>query len=278
MNEETTLQRERAQGKLLETKPVGDIGMLDVTGKGVGGVDVFEELNNGAVKLRTPLDALEEELQRLIEKQEEFGRISSESWQFYQSQIDATREKIDTFQGKQKKGAEDSKQSWRQAAQAVTTVGGALQQIDDPAAKILGIVGQAIAQVALGFAQATSKEAGGGVWQWIAAVAAGMATMIATISQIHASTGYAQGGIVKGNSYSGDNVLGQVGGYGGELVGLNAGEVVLTKAMQGNLASQLQGGGLNNMHLSASVKGEQLILSINNTGKRIGMGELVFWR
>lgn len=278
MNEEATLQRERAQGKLLETKPVGDIGMIDVTGNGVGGVDVFADLKKGAIDLRTPLEALEEELQRLIEKQQQFGGISAETWQSCQAEIDATKEKINTFQGKTKKGAEDSKQSWRQAAQAVTSVGGALQQIDDPAAKILGIVGQAIAQVALGFAQAnanTGKE--GNIWYWIAATAAGLVTMVTTISQIHAATGYAQGGIVKGNSYSGDNVLGQVGDNG-ELVGLNAGEVVLTRAMQGNLASQLQGGGLGNIQLSASVKGEQLILAINNTGKRTGMGEMVFWR
>ena len=277
MNEQATLQRERAEGRLLDM-PAGDIGMLDVKGLGVGGVDVFEDMKNGAIELRTPLQALEEDLKELTKLQQQFGGISAETWQSYQAKIDAVQNKINTFQGKTKKGAESSKESWRQAAQAVTTVGGALQQIDDPAAKILGIVGQAIANIALGFAQATSKEASGGVWAWIAATAAGMATMITTISQIHAATGYAQGGIVKGNSYSGDNVLGQVGGYGGELVGLNAGEVVLTKAMQGNLASQLQGGGLNNMHLSASVKGEQLILSINNTGKRTGMGELVFWR
>lgn len=278
MNEQATLQRERAEGKLLETKPVGDIGMLDVTGNGVGGVDVLGDLKKGAIDLRTPLEALEEELQRLIEKQQQFGGISAETWQSYQSEIDDAQNKINTFQGKTKKGAEDSKQSWRQAAQAVTTVGGALQQIDDPAAKILGIVGQAIAQVALGFAQAnanTGKE--GNIWNWIAATAAGLVTMVTTISQIHAATGYAQGGIVKGNSYSGDNVLGQVGD-GGELVGLNAGEVVLTRAMQGNLASQLQGSGLGTMQLSASVKGEQLILAINNTGKRTGMGEMVFWR
>ena len=88
--------------------------------------------------------------------------------------------------------------------------------------------------------------------------------MISTISAIHSTTGYADGGIVKGNRMSGDQVPAM----------LNSGELVLNKAQQGNLASQLQGG-MGAMQLSAIITGEQLRLVLNNNGRRTGRGEYV---
>ena len=159
-------------------------------------------------------------------------------------------------------------ETWRQAASAVQSVGSALQNIEDPSARIAGMIGSAIANIALGFAEAASKEAKGGVWYWIAATAAGLATMISTISAIHSSTGYAEGGIVKGNQYSGDNIP------GGAM--LNAGELVLNRAQQGNLASQLQegGGGYSPSHIS----GEQIYIALNRYTQRSGKGEIVTWK
>lgn len=60
----------------------------------------------------------------------------------------------------------------------------------------------------------------------------------------------------------------------------NAGELVLNKAAQGNLASILsgQGGALQNLHLTASVHGEQIVLAVNNTMKRKNKGELATFR
>ena len=101
--------------------------------------------------------------------------------------------------------------------------------------------------------------------------------MATTIASIHSATGYARGGIVKGNSYSGDNIGGLVDGS--QFVGLNAGEVVLTRAMTGNLASQLSsqnsGGSVSS---TPYVTGEKIILGINNYAKKQGWGELVFSR
>ena len=134
----------------------------------------------------------------------------------------------------------------------------------------MGMIGQAIASIALGFAQASAKEGKGGIWYWIAATAAGLATMIATISSIHSATGYAHGGIVQGNSYSGDNL------YGGPDAMVNAGELVLTKAQQSTLASQLQGNGLQNINLSGRIKGTDIILSIDRSLKLEGK-QLLTW-
>ena len=166
--------------------------------------------------------------------------------------------------------ANDSKKSFQGAASAVSAMGNALGSIKDPGVQIMGMIGQAIASIALGFAQASAKEGKGGIWYWIAATAAGLATMIATISSIHSATGYAQGGIVQGNSYSGDNL------YGGPDAMVNAGELVLTKAQQSTLASQLQGNGLQNMNIAGRIKGTDIILSIDRSLKLEGK-QLLTW-
>ena len=166
--------------------------------------------------------------------------------------------------------ANDSKKSFQGAASAVSAMGNALGSIKDPGVQIMGMIGQAIASIALGFAQASAKEGKGGIWYWIAATAAGLATMVATISSIHSATGYAQGGIVQGNSYSGDNL------YGGPDAMVNAGELVLTKAQQSTLASQLQGNGMQNMNIAGRIKGTDIILSIDRSLKLEGK-QLLTW-
>ena len=88
--------------------------------------------------------------------------------------------------------------------------------------------------------------------------------MLARGGVVHAAGGYS----VPGNNYSGDMVPAM----------LNSGELVLNKAQQGNLASQLSGSGLQNLHLSASVHGEQIVLAVNNTMKRKNKGELATFR
>lgn len=83
----------------------------------------------------------------------------------------------------------------------------------------------------------------------------------------------AAGGTLVGNSYSGDNLRGI--DPSGQIYGLNAGEVVLNKAQQGNLASQLSGSGMQGMKLDAVITGEQIRLVLNNNGRRTGRGEYV---
>ena len=150
-------------------------------------------------------------------------------------------------------------QAARTTADVVGSIGDAFNAIEDPAAKVMGTVMQAIASVALGYAQATVEATSMGPWAWVAFAATGLATMLSTISAIHSATGYAQGGIVQGNSYSGDNI------YGGPDAMVNAGELVLTKAQQSTLASQLQEGGMRNMNISGRIRGTDIILSVDRT-------------
>ena len=170
--------------------------------------------------------------------------------------------------------AEDGKNvaaEWQSAASAISAVGAAMSQIEDPAAKVMGTVAQAIATIALTFSQSLKGTVT--PWDWIAAAVTGTATMISTISAIHSATGYANGGIVQGNSYSGDNIGAMVDNS--QLVGLNAGEVVLNKSQQSTLATQLQGSGVGSMQLEAVVRGEDLRFVLNSNGRRTGRGEIV---
>lgn len=156
-------------------------------------------------------------------------------------------------------------------ADAANSIGQAFNSIEDPAAKVAGTVAQAIATMALAYAQASAATSNEG-WGWIAFAATGLATMMSSISAIHSATGYAQGGVVKGNSYSGDNMM-----FGGDgLYGLNAGELVLNKAQQSTLASELQNGG-NRIQVIGRLSGEQLFLCAENWAKRTGKGEFVTW-
>ena len=169
------------------------------------------------------------------------------------------------------KDADTSAKSFRNAASAISSMGNAMSQIEDPAAKIAGMIAEAVASIALGFSQAIGKDAGtkGSVWYAIAAAAAGISAMITTISQIHSATGYANGGIVEGNSYSGDNL--RVSDFG-----INAGELILNKAQQSTLASQLQGTGLHNLSVAGKIKGTDIILSIDRSLQLQGK-QLLTW-
>ena len=179
--------------------------------------------------------------------------------------LTAAFEKLNKVQGVTVEGANKESKNmadgWRTASIAIGTVGNAMSELKNPAIDIMTVIGQSIATIALAYAQnlANDKTTSGNIWAFIAAAAASTISMITTIASIHQATGYAQGGIVKGNSYSGDNI------YGGPDAMVNAGELVLTKAQQSNLASQLQEGGMRNLNLSGRIRGTDIILSVDRT-------------
>ena len=166
------------------------------------------------------------------------------------------------------KAAQAQKMALNLAGQAAQNFGAALESIGDPSAKAAGQVVSAIASIAMGFAMASSSANTAGTgWGWLAWLGAGLAALTTTISTVHNLTGYAEGGMVNGSTYSGDQIP----------IMANAGEVVLTKAQQGNLASQLQGGGLQNLKLDGVITGENLHIIHNRYLQRTGQGELVTW-
>lgn len=159
-------------------------------------------------------------------------------------------------------------EAWKRAGTAIGLFGSAISAIKDPAAQVAATVAQAVASIALAYSQALAEDqpTKTNIFAFIAASAAAMVSMATTIAQIHSSTGYAHGGLVDGSSYSGDNVP----------IMANAGELVLTKAMQANLANQLEGGGMSGLGPSR-ISGEQIYITLNRYLKRSGQGELMTW-
>ena len=222
--------------------------------------------------------AAEEMKQKLLE-----GDITDDAWQEFLDRLnekiedsdlkltfDVDTKTIETAAQKNKRETAEMAKEWQAAGSAIQAVGQAMSQIEDPAAKVVGTVAQSIASIALGFAQATAADSKLGVFGWVAAVATGLATMVSTISAIHSATGYADGGIIKGNSFSGDNIMAN-----GGAIGLNAGELILNRSQQNNLASQLEGGSMQNLNIDWVLTGDKLRAVMNNNGRRTGRGELV---
>ena len=210
------------------------------------------------------IETLNEQLKAVVDETE---------WPKIALTFDVNTKEITAIAKQQQKDAHAMAKDWQAAGSAIQAVGSAMSQIEDPAAKVMGTIAQAIGSVALGYAQATVQAASMGPWAWIAFAATGLATMISTISAIHSATGYANGGVVKGSSYSGDNIPALVDGS--ELVGLNAGEIVLNAAQQSNVAQGLQGTGMQNLRLSTEIDAESIKIILNNNGERTGNGEYI---
>lgn len=205
----------------------------------------------------SPLKNWNEQLEKFTALRDK--ALTSEQWKAFDDQIKNIQGKMDNFTGK---GMADS---WKEAANAIGAVGNALQSIENPAVKIAGLIGQAIANIALGFAQATASDSKFGVFGWISAIAGGLATMTSTIAAIKSATAgsYAYGGIVPGNHFTGDN----------NMIAVNSGELILSRAMQNNVAAALSSNSLSNLNLTASLSGETITLALNANSRRRGRGE-----
>jgi hypothetical protein len=126
------------------------------------------------------------------------------------------------------------------------------------------------------------KDVLGGI-QAVSAILTGIAATVIAIEAIAGADAiipFAAGGIVKaaggtliGNSFSGDNLRGI--GPGGQVYGLNAGEVVLNRSQASTLASALSDGGNSEVGGTPYVQGELIYLGVNNYLKRSGRGEIV---
>lgn len=93
----------------------------------------------------------------------------------------------------------------------------------------------------------------------IIAIAASLAAVIAGIAMIG---NFADGGVIGGNSFHGDNMFARV----------NAGEMILNNKQQGNLFRLLDGGGVasSNGTPTVKIKGSDLYVALNNYGSKMG--------
>ena len=151
-----------------------------------------------------------------------------------------------------------------------TTFVEAFGKLNNGVTSMVGSLEQMGIQIPEGFKGVLSGISGAiGVLQAIMVIVEAIEAMetVGTFLGIFAKGGvvHAARGFVPGNNFS-DNVPAL----------LSSGELVLNRAQQGNLASQLEGGaGLGDLNLSAVIRGEQIRLVLNNNGRRTGRGEYV---
>ena len=202
------------------------------------------------------LTKLTEELQKSVDGMKELQKVKDSLGSFENSGITRMLEDAKALQ--QILGSKMASDGEKIGASMVF-MSQAIQQLgQDSAAAKAGLVLQAIGQIILGFAQASAQDSKLGVIGWVAAIAAGTAVMISTISQLQS---FSQGGIFQGSKTVGDHNLARV----------NSGEMILTNTQQGNLFRILDnntaglGGGVGVS--SVRVKGSDLYLALSNYSK-----------
>lgn len=139
---------------------------------------------------------------------------------------------------------------------------------DDAGVKTMGIIAQAVATMALSFAKAL--DSCGSWYEWLVFGVTGMVQLSSMVSQIKQLTagGYAEGGIVPGNSFAGDKVMAMV----------NSGEMILNTHQQKNLFDMLNGitgTGIasSKIELTGKIRGKDLLLvqkNYNTIGSKSG--------
>lgn len=202
------------------------------------------------------LTKLTEELQKSVDGMKELQKVKDNLGSFENSGI---TKMIDDAKSLQQILGSSMASDGEKIGASMVFMSQAIQQLgQDSAAAKAGLVLQAIGQIILGFAQASAQDSKLGVIGWVAAIAAGTAVMISTISQLQS---FSQGGIFQGSKAVGDHNLARV----------NSGEMILTKTQQGNLFRILDnntaglGGGVGVS--SVRVKGSDLYLALSNYSK-----------
>lgn len=151
---------------------------------------------------------------------------------------------------------ETSVQRTQRATDAIGQMGSAINglgsAIEMPVLNILGTIAQAVATMALGYAQATAGAAKMGPWAWVAFAATGLAQLTAMITAVKGATAMANGGVVSGPT------LALVGEYGGAR---NNPEVV---APLDKLRSMIQPAGGVGGTVSFEIEGRKLVGVLNN--------------
>ena len=202
------------------------------------------------------LTKLTEELQKSVEGMKELQKVKDSLGSFEDSGFSRM---LDDAKSLQQILGSSMASDGEKIGASMVFMSQAIQQLgQDSAAAKAGLVLQAIGQIILGFAQASAQDSKLGVIGWVAAIAAGTAVMISTISQLQS---FSQGGIFQGSKTVGDHNLARV----------NSGEMILTKTQQSNLFRILDnntaglGGGVGVS--SVRVKGSDLYLALSNYSK-----------
>ncbi len=215
------------------------------------------------------LKILEDEKAKL----EELGDTGSSAYEDIKQKINETTAAQEELGRAAQKNAKNDKRdkkrakNWEDATDALSDFGSALGDIgkssDTPELEVAGIIAQSLANLALSASKAIAEASSMGPWAWVAFGALAMAQLASMVAQVHSLTGFASGGIVGGNSYSGDR----------QLVRVNSGEMILTGQQQANLfnllnSSLLPGTSGVGGDVHFVLRGTDLYGSLRNLGKQ----------
>lgn len=261
----------------------------------------IKDLQNQIDSLENPNQHLDVELEdyrkqyepkNILPTQEELDKLKIpnpfEEWQNAQSDIDKILEGVDMGLIGREKGKElidginsqlesqglkpietkvDENDALAETGRIVDIFGDAFSTMGEslkmPELNVVGVIAQSIANIIYGFSEAMKSPANGvgGVFTWIAASVAGLAQLTAMISQIKSIGSYANGGIIGGNSFAGDNLIARV----------NSGEMILNTNHQRNLFDMLKYGtanGVNNNTVKFVIQGKDLFGVLSNYNNR----------
>lgn len=239
-------------------------------------------MQKAQLSIKTPLQALEEELKNLTAFRD--ASMTSGDWQNRNFLVQAKQQEISGYKGETQKKEEDEMKKLTNKISSLTSgissITGGLQSmgvelpkgLQETISVINGLMAivQGVSTVISVFS--TGAETANTVATTANTIALGaMTTALYANTAVSAIPFFRGGGIahaargfVPGNDHN-DNIP----------VMVSSGELILNRAQQGNLASQLEGGGLNGMQLHAVITGEQLRLVLNNNSRRTGRGEYV---
>ena len=180
--------------------------------------------------------------------------------------IESSKKALQDWDDAQTKSKEQKLEEFNKIGEGVQNMGSIFASISQLTGNeniaIMGIIGQAVANIALSFSKAMATHKSITIWDWIGAAATGLATMVSIIGTIKQQTsGYATGGVVGGNSYTGDNLL----------VRVNSKERILTakqnKALNDGLAQINSFDQVGRLYGTVTVKGSDLNIAMKNFNK-----------
>jgi hypothetical protein len=220
-------------------------------------------LQNATPGIISPLQQMENELADLIARQQEFGGVSSEVYQMFSKQIEEQQKKIRKFKGTDDDGKNAN-------AGGLNLLSQGMGQINQGITQMVSSIEQFGIEIPEGI-----KEVVNGI-STIVTIVSGISTTLLAIEALTATDAlipFARGGIVP-HAAMGWMVPGH-DSTDRTPVMVSSGELILNRAQQSALASQLQGVGLQGMNLEAIITGEQIRMVLNNNGRRTGRGEYV---
>lgn len=240
-------------------------------------IKISTQAKQGSVKfLESKINALQE-IESNTDDMELIGKVDTEvdklkkELEQLKQQIRATTEpeavQAETNEANYKKQialANDVKNATGQVAQMVNSLGSCFDNASQAwfnyVANIINSVGSVVAALqAVACAEAAANQASAGPFGWL-----GVAVAIAsTIGAFASIPKFKDGGIVGGNSYSGDKILCR----------LNSSEMVLSTIQQRNLFSLLNNGGTfhnnNGGEVQFKISGKNLVGVLNNYNNKV---------